>query len=275
MPAASLVDTHCHLNFRAYDQDRQQVLQRAREAGVERIIIPAIDEASCQEALELANADEGIFAAVGIHPNSIEADYASLMPRLRDWSAHPKVVAIGEIGLDYHWDKQPRPIQRKAFEDQLALAADLRLPVIIHNRQAGDDVISILESWAGRLPASIGRRPGVLHSFSASARHAERALALGFYLGFTGPVTFKKADELRAIAKSTPGDHLLIETDAPFLTPHPHRGKRNESAWLPYINQRLAQLHGISFDDMARATTANAERLFALPAPGVERPAKA
>ena len=263
MPAP-LVDTHCHLNFHRFDHDRAAALQRAKDAGVERIISPAIDLPTCREVLALADEHEGLFAAVGVHPNSSADFNDASIDSLRELAGRPKVVAIGEIGLDYHWDKSPRSSQMSAFAAQLDLAAELALPVIIHNREAQDDVIATLESRAETAPDELRGRLGVLHSFSASHDIAQRALELGFYLGFTGPLTFKKADNLREIASHTPLDRLLVETDAPFLAPVPYRGKRNEPAHVRYINARLAQLHGITADDMARQTTRNAEKLFAL-----------
>ena len=260
-----LIDTHCHLNFDRYAADRAAVIARAAAAGVPRIIIPAIDLPSCQQALALAAAHDGIFAAVGIHPNSTAAFDGRAVTRLREWAAGRKVIAIGEIGLDYYWDKSPKAAQQRALEAQLELARELELPVIIHNREASADLLAILAAWLPSLSAAHQQRPGVLHSFSAAPEIAERALTLGFYLGFTGPLTFKKADALRAVAQSTPRHRLLIETDGPFLTPHPHRGKRNEPAYLPHINRRLAELHSLPPAAMADCTTANAERLFALP----------
>ena len=263
MPAP-LVDTHCHLNFHRYDHDRDAVLQRAQEAGVKRIIIPAIDLPSCEEVLQLAEAHSGLFAAVGIHPNSSRSFDMGSIDRLRELAAHPKVVAIGEIGLDYHWDKSPKTVQVRALEEQLQLAAELALPVIIHNREASQDVIVVLADWAATVGPSLRGRLGVLHSFSARAAIAVRAIELGFYLGFTGPLTFKKAGELPEIARKAPSDRLLVETDGPFLAPAPYRGKRNEPAWVAQINARLAELHGMTADQMARQTTRNAETLFAL-----------
>ena len=259
-----LIDTHCHLNFDSYDGDREAVLQRAADVGVTRIIIPSVDLVTGQEGLDLAERYAGVYAAAGLHPNSTanftEADLALISAQ----AAHPKVVAIGEIGLDYHWDESPKAMQHRAFEAQLALAAQLELPVIIHNREASDDVLPILEAWAATLPPALKERPGVLHSFSASASMADRALAINFYLGFTGPVTYKNADELRRVALSTPLERMLVETDAPFLTPVPHRGKRNEPAYIPLIADRIAALRGLALDEFAAATTANAVRLFRL-----------
>lgn len=261
-----LVDTHCHLNFRSYDSDRAQVLQRARAAGVIRIVVPAIDLDSCQQALKLTASNHNIFAALGIHPNSSDGFVDGTLEPIRKLAGNAKVVAIGETGLDYHRDKSPKNRQWRAFESQLALASELELPVIIHNREASIDLMAMLENWAPGAPSSLHGRLGVLHSFSASGDIAERALALGFCLGFTGPITYKNADQLRDIARLTPISRILVETDGPFLAPQQRRGKRNEPACLLFINEKLAELHCVSPDEMARRTTSNAERLFALPA---------
>ncbi len=263
--SARLIDTHCHLNFHAYDEDRDELLRRARAAGVDRIIIPAIDLESCQQALALAHRCAGLYVAVGIHPNSCSDYSLSAVQELRVLSRHQQVVAIGEIGLDYYWDKCPPALQQRALELQLELAAELQLPVILHNREAADELMAILEAWAPSAPPDMNGRLGVLHSFSASAEVAQRALNLGFYLGFTGPITYKNAAQLRAIAADVPIDRILIETDGPFLAPQQRRGKRNEPGYVCYVNARLAQLKGVTADDMARQTTLNAERLFALP----------
>ncbi|MEL7236877.1 MAG: TatD family hydrolase, partial [Chloroflexota bacterium] len=188
-----------------------------------------------------------------------------ILDEIRGLAAAEKVVSIGEIGLDYYWDKSPKEKQAAAFRAQLELAAELELPVIIHNREASEDVIPILEEWAKTLPDSLRERPGVLHSFSAPQKTAERAIAAGFYLGFTGPITFKKAEDLRHIAAQVPVGRILVETDGPFLTPHPHRGKRNEPGYIPLMVDRLAALHQMSVEDMGRITTENAVRLFNLP----------
>ncbi len=261
----NLIDTHLHLNFEAYDEDRDALLVRAQAAGVRRVINPAVDLETSRAAIGLARQYSGVFAAVGIHPNST-ADFApSKNAELRALAQQPGVVAVGEIGLDYHWDKSPKTRQFQAFEAQLALAAEVGLPVIIHNREASDDVMAILETWVRGLSSPLKEQPGVMHSFSASAAIAERSVALGFYLGFTGPVTYKNADELRSIAAQIPLEHMLLETDGPFLTPHPFRGKRNEPAYIPLIADRLASLRQLSVETIGQATTTNAVRLFRLP----------
>lgn len=253
-----LVDTHCHLDFERFDQDRDQVVARAAEAGVARIIVPSLNLANCPDVLELAETYPAVYAAVGVHPNSSSGWLDEWIETIRSFAKHEKVVAIGEIGLDYYWDHAPREIQHRALRAQLALAADLDLPVIIHNRESSADVIRLLsESALNGHP-----RPGVLHSFSASWKTASAALDMGFYLGFTGPVTFKKADALRQIAARAPLDRILVETDAPFLAPQPRRGKRNEPAYVTYIAERIAALHNMDYADFARQTTANAANLF-------------
>jgi TatD DNase family protein len=257
-----LIDTHCHLDFERYDADRPEVIERAAAAGVVRILNPAIDAVTGAGILELASAHPAIFAAVGIHPNSTATFQPGDLAPIEMQAQHPRALAIGEIGLDYYRDWSPPAQQRAAFEAQLELASRRNLPVIIHNRDASADVLAVLETWVSTVPDSLRSRPGVLHSFSASWQDAEKALALGFYIGFTGPVTFKKADELRRVAGRVPLDRLLVETDGPFLTPHPHRGQRNEPAYVRFVAERLAALHDVSVEALADATTRNALALF-------------
>jgi len=261
----NLIDTHCHIDFDAYDEDRDAVIQRAAENGITRILNPGTDISTSQAAIQLADQYDGFYAAVALHPNSTATWSPEAIATLEHLAAHEKVVAIGEIGLDYYWDKSPKNVQRAAFEAQLTLATKLKLPIIIHNRDASDDVLAILKAWVPHLPNELKDRPGVFHSFSAPQHIADAALALGFYLGFTGPVTFKKADELRSVVAHVPLDRILIETDGPFLTPHPYRGKRNEPSYVRYVAERIASLHNIAENDFAAQSTANAERLFQLP----------
>lgn len=255
-----LVDTHCHLDFERFDEERDQVVERAATAGVGRIIVPALDLDNAPAVLALAERYETVYAAVGVHPNSAAGWQESWLAPLRRLARHEKVVAIGEIGLDYYWQRTPHDVQHAAFSAQLALAAELSLPVIVHNREAGADVIRLLLAS----PLAGKAEPGVLHSFSAPPEIAAQALAAGYYLGFTGPLTFKKSDELRRIAAAAPRDRLLVETDAPFLAPHPHRGQRNEPAYVALVAATLADLHEVEPAEMAAQTTANAARLFGL-----------
>lgn len=260
-PAIHLVDSHCHLDDESFADDIGEVVLRAADAGVGRLIVPAIDLGNVSAVLSLAERFQGVYAAVGVHPNSAAGWQDDWLDELRSFARHRKVVAIGEIGLDYYWDKTPPDIQRRALSLQLALAAELALPVIIHNREASADVIEKLAAS----PLHGSERPGVLHSFSGDWAMAKAALDMGFYLGFTGPLTYKKADQLREIAARVPLDRLLIETDAPYLTPHPFRGRRNEPGYVRLVAERLAELCGQSLEDIARITTTNAERLFDLP----------
>ncbi len=255
-----LIDTHCHLDFHQFNDDRAAVIERAREAGVTRMIIPAVDLHNCHDVIRVAEQFEGVYCAVGVHPNSTAGWESRDIDELRGFADHPKVVSIGEIGLDYHWDKSPKEMQFKAFIDQMQLAHELDLPIIIHNREASLDVIRLLSE-----SPLVGKwNAGVMHSFSAPRPIARQALDLGFHLGFTGPLTFKKAQALRDISADIPLDRILLETDAPFLTPEPKRGKRNEPSYVPHIAAKLADVRGISVEDVATATTANAVRLFGL-----------
>lgn len=271
---ASLIDTHCHLDHVATGDELAAVVERAAATGVTDIVVPALDLDTAPTVLALAERFPGVWAAVGVHPNSAAGWQDTWLDRLRALAAHPKVVAIGEIGLDYYWDKTPPATQHHALARQLDLAAELGLPVIIHNREASADVVRLLaaagerggrgaeDSAQASPPAPRHAPPGVLHSFSADWATAEAALALGFYLGFTGPLTYKKADELRAIAARTPLDRIVVETDAPYLTPQPHRGRRNEPAYVRLVAERLAEVRGLPYEEAAAATTANARRLF-------------
>lgn len=255
-----LIDTHCHLDFERFDADREAVVARAAEAGVKNILVPALDLQSSRSIQSLAERYEGVFTAVGVHPNFTAAWQDGWVSRLRDLSRHEKIVAVGEIGLDYYWDKSSKPVQHRSFALQLELAAELNLPVIVHNREANGDVVKLLADS----PLNGRDRPGVLHSFSADWRTARQVLEMGFYLGFTGPITYKKADELRDIAAKAPLDRILVETDAPFLSPQvgKKRPSRNEPAYVVHVAERVAAVRGVDTAVIAQATTENAQRLF-------------
>lgn len=256
-----LIDTHCHLDFDLFDEDREDVLSRANAAGVENIIVPAIDLDSCQRVLALAERYSSIYAAVGIHPNSSSDWQSSWLDQIRRFATHEKAIAIGEIGLDYYRDYASRDIQLKALRQQLELAADLDLPVILHNRDSNEDLLTILRSsgLAGH------PKPGVFHSFSGDVELASKALEDGFFIGFTGPITYKNAESLRNVARFIPLDRILIETDAPFLAPQQHRGKRNEPAYVRYIAEKLSEILSMDYSELAFQTTLNARLLFDLP----------
>ena len=253
-----LFDTHCHLDFEWFDGDRDEVVARAVAAGVERIVVPALDMENVQTVLALTDRYEQVYAAVGVHPNSSAGWEDAWIDRLRTLAAHPKVVAIGEIGLDYYRDRSPRQTQQQAFSQQLALAAELELPVIIHNRESDADVLRLLAAS----PLHGRERPGVLHSFMSGWETAGAALEMGYYLGFTGPLTYKRNDDLRAVVERTPLDRLLIETDAPFLPPQTHRGERNEPAFVQLVAAQMAETLGLKEATVAAMTTDNAGCLF-------------
>lgn len=260
-----LIDSHCHLDFPAFNGDRPDVLARAALAGVGIILNPSIDVANSAQVVELAEQHETLYAAIGVHPNSSPSWAAGSETELKKLAGKEKVVAIGEIGLDYYRDSAPRDLQKQAFGRQLELAAELDLPVIVHNREASEDVLSMLLNWQADLARSgspLAERPGVLHSFSGDATLAEKAIAAYFFIGFTGPLTFKNALELQALATSLPLENILVETDSPFLSPHPLRGQRNEPARVKLVAEKLAELKGLAFDEVAATTSANAQRLF-------------
>lgn len=260
-----LIDTHCHLDFVAYEEDLEEVLNRSRDFGVYRVINPAIDLESSEKIISLAASYDMVFAAVGIHPNSATIWESTSLQKIRALAKHPKVVAVGEIGLDYYRDYAPRDLQKEIFIEQLALAAELGLPVIIHNRDATEDLLSILKEYIQhlkiKLPA-LSTRPGVLHSFSGDTNAALEAVDLNFFIGITGPITFKNAVELQRVVARISSDKLLVETDSPFLTPHPNRGKRNEPGFVHYVAEKIAELKSMTLDQIASITTNNAEYLF-------------
>jgi TatD DNase family protein len=263
-----LTDTHCHLDFDAFDGDRAEILEHARMAGIHRILNPGLDLSTSQAALNLAGVYPEVYAAVGIHPNEANSFTGDAINNLSDMifsKENQKLVAVGEIGLDYYWDKAPRGLQRQVFLYQLDLAARAGLPVVIHSRQALHDTLEILSDWQNSLKvggAPLAEHPGVLHSFEGDLGAALRAVELNFFIGITGPVTFKNSPVLQEVAANLPLDRILVETDSPFLTPHPHRGKRNEPAYIPLIIDKIAAVQNRTFSDIATAVWANARKLF-------------
>ena len=250
-----LIDTHCHIYSDQFETDRPATLERAGAAGVARMIAIGYDLPSSRAALALAQESPLVWASAGIQPHYAQTAGEAELAELRGMLAQPRVVALGEIGLDYYHDRAPHDLQEALFRRQLALARELDLPVVIHSRDAREDTVRILQDAARG-------HPGVMHSFSGDWEYAEACLEVGFYLSLSGPLTFKKAAELHEVARRAPLDRILIETDAPYLTPHPFRGKRNEPAYVRYVAQALAELRGLALDQVAAATTANAERLF-------------
>lgn len=260
-----IADTHCHLDFEAFDEDRDAVIDRARQAGVQHILNPGIDVRSSRAAIAISDKYEEVYAACGVHPNDALTWNDRSLDELRQLAGHPKVLAIGEIGLDYYRDRAPRDLQMRILVDQLALAAEENLPVVIHSRQAMHDILQVLKDWQAELVRKVSplaECPGVLHSYSGDLQEARQAIGMNFFIGVTGPVTYQKADELRHTLSQVPLSSLLLETDAPFLTPHPHRGKRNESAFMRYTALKLTEIHHISAEALAEQTTANSDKLL-------------
>ena len=252
------VDSHCHLDDRQFAQDRETVVERAREAGLKYILGIGTGDGppDLQGAVRIADAFSFVFATVGVHPNDAPKLDDNTFSHLKDLLAHPKVVAIGEIGLDYHWGV-PKEVQEPLFRRQLEMAADARMPVVIHTRDAWEDTLIILrEQWA---PTKL---PCVMHCFTGDKRQAEECLELGFYLAFGGVTTFPKSGPIREAARITPANRLLLETDAPYLAPVPHRGKRNEPAFVTHTAATIASVRNESREQVAEGTTENFQRIF-------------
>ena len=276
MPRVALTDTHCHLNMQRFDADRESVIQRASSAGVNHILVPALDLDSARRILDLTEQYPCLYAAAGFHPTEIRGLTVSSMADLRRLVAEGAVTAIGEIGLDYYWvsDKPGRLEQQIGLRSQLDLAAEYALPVVLHMREqadadrgaCADDMLIILEDWIHQLRASdspIASRPGVLHSFAGTSEAAGAVIALGFCIGVTGPITYPSAEKRREVVRQLPLERLLIESDSPFLAPQQQRGRRNEPAFVAYIADRIAQVQSLTPGEVAIATSRNAARLFA------------
>ena len=253
-----LIDSHAHIDDDRFDADRDEVLSRARAAGVDLIVNIGADMASSSRSVALAEQYPQVFATVGMHPHDAkdmqEQDYQQLL----HWAAHPKVVAIGEIGLDYHYDLSPRTVQQEVFLRQLDIARQTGKPFVVHEREAHADTFEIIRSAAKDLE-------GVFHCFSGSVETARQYLKLGFYISIAGPVTFPKSAKTKEVARYVPLDRLLIETDSPYLTPQAYRGRRNEPAHVRLVAEEIASLRDLSLTELARATSENACRLFRIP----------
>ncbi|OLN21306.1 hydrolase TatD [Domibacillus antri] len=251
-----LFDTHVHLNADQFQEDIEEVVARAQEAGVSRMVVVGFDRVTIERAMDLITRYEFLYAAVGWHPvdaiDMTEADLAWI----EELSAHPKVVALGEMGLDYHWDKSPKDIQKDVFRKQIRLAKKVKLPIVIHNREATQDIVDILKEEGAE---EIG---GIMHCFSGSAETALECVKMNFYISLGGPVTFKNAKKPKEVAAAVPLEKLLIETDCPYLAPHPYRGKRNEPAYVKLVAEEIAALKSCSYEEVAEATMQNALKLF-------------
>ena len=251
-----LIDSHCHLDDPRYDADREEMTQRAREAGIAHFVTIGCDLETSRAAVTLAEQHPFISATVGVHPHEVKRIEAGWYDALQALATSTRVVAYGEIGLDYHYDHSPRDVQRERFREQVRLAHALNLPLVIHTREAQEDTMTILREENA---AEVG---GVFHCFAGDAWLAKDALDLGFSLSFSGIITFQNATMLRDIVKTVPLDRILIETDSPYLTPVPYRGKRNEPAYVRYVAEKIAELHGLSVPEVEEATTQNTKRLF-------------
>ncbi len=266
-----LIDSHCHLDFPELSADVDAVLQRAQAAGVGLIVTISTRVHHFKELKDIVEAHDNVFCSIGTHPHNAAEEPDIMVEELVEIARHPKVVAIGEAGLDYHYDHSPRDVQKKSFRTHIAAARETGLPLVIHSREADADIARMLEEESAK-----GAFPFVLHCFTSGADLAHRGLALGGYISFSGVVTFKAAEALRDIALAVPSDRLLVETDAPYLAPEPLRGKTNEPAFVVYTAARLAALRGIRETEMERLTTENFFKLFKkVPRPPLEAPQSA
>jgi len=253
-----LFDTHTHINAEEFGSDRDEVIVRAHEAGVSNMVVVGFDRATIEMAMAIVKEHEDMYAAVGWHP----VDAIEMTDEDLEWIAtllkDPKVIAVGEMGLDYHWDKSPKDVQKQVFRRQIQLAKAVDMPIIIHNREATEDIVAILEEEQAQ---DVG---GIMHCYSSDWEHAKRCLEMNFYISFGGPVTFKNGHLAKEVAKQVPLDKLLIETDCPYLSPHPFRGKRNEPARVRLVAEQMAALRNKSLEEIAEITTNNAKMLFRL-----------
>ncbi|WP_018131794.1 TatD family hydrolase [Effusibacillus pohliae] len=252
-----LFDSHCHLNSDQFDEhDVLEMIHTARDQDVVQILVPGYDLASSQRAVELADSWQGLYAAVGIHPNDAAQATEEAYEQLREWAKLPQVVAIGEIGLDYHWETTPKEVQFEVFRRQIRLAKEVNLPIIIHDREAHGDIVQILREEGAQ---EVG---GIMHCFSGSWEMAKECMNMNFLISFGGPVTFKNAKRPQEVASKVPLDYLLVETDAPYLTPEPYRGKRNQPLYVRHVAGKIAELRGMEFAEICKITSDNAERIF-------------
>jgi len=252
------IDTHVHLNADQYEEDLQEVIDRALEAKVERMVVIGFDRKTIERTMQLIEQYDFVYGVIGWHPvDAIDCTQQDL-EWIEQLASHPKIVGIGETGLDYYWDKSPKDIQQELFRKQIQLAQKINLPIVIHNRDATGDVVQILREENA---ASVG---GVMHCFSGSVETARECIAMNFKISLGGPVTFKNARLPKEVATEIALEHLMIETDAPYLAPHPHRGKRNEPAFVPLVAEEIARLKGLTIEEIAQATTANAKNFFGI-----------
>ena len=256
----AFIDTHAHLNDEQLSTNLDEVMARCNQENVESVICIGIDEKTSLEAVEIADRYDNVFAAVGIQPNYVSQVSENCMDVIKQLCSHPKSVAIGETGLDRYWDYAPFPLQQTYFRQHIELSLELKMPFVVHMRDCAPDIVSVLWEYESKFPLS-----GVMHSYTGDLESANRCVDAGLHISFAGMVTYKKAEELRKVASSLPLERLLIETDAPYLSPHPHRGKRpNEPSMVVHTAACLAELHDMSAEDFGAVTTANAKALFGI-----------
>ena len=253
-----LIDSHVHLDDRRFDNDRDRIIKGLKDDGIELVLNIGADLQTSIASVSLAEKYDNVYAVVGVHPHSAKEVDDSTLEILKSFATRDKVVAIGEIGLDFHYDNSPRDVQKKWFREQLELAKEVDLPVVIHSRSATQDTFNIIKE------AQDGKLRGVLHCYSDSLEMAMEYIKLGFYISLAGPVTFNNARVPKEVAKAVPLDRLLIETDSPYLTPTPNRGKRNEPAYVRYVAAEIAELRGMSFDELIKVTNKNTKELFGI-----------
>ncbi|SHT12084.1 deoxyribonuclease TatD [Mycobacteroides abscessus subsp. abscessus] len=253
-----LFDTHVHLNAEQFSEDLNEVIDRARMEGVQYMVVVGFDRPTIIKAMELIEEYDFIYASIGWHP----VDAIDMRDEDLEWieelARHPKVVAIGEMGLDYYWDKSPKEVQQEVFRKQIQLAKKVKLPIVIHNREATADIVTILREESA---AEVG---GIMHCFSGSVEVAKECVEMNFYISLGGPVTFKNAKKPKEVAQEIPLKKLLIETDCPYLAPHPYRGKRNEPSYVKLVAEQIAELKGLSYEEVSQVTTENAKILFGI-----------
>lgn len=258
----NLFDSHCHLENGRFEEDLPEVLARMKDAGVNRSILAGSDMETSEQIVALTKEHAHVYGVVGIHPHDAKTWTDDCADRLAQWVKEERIVGIGEIGLDYYYDHSPRGVQKEVFVKQLLLARELDMPAVFHVRDAHGDVLDLLRANRSQLPA------GVVHCYSGSVESAREYLDMGFYISFAGPITFKNANKLLDVAKYVPQDRILVETDSPYLAPVPMRGRRNEPTFVQYVAQTVAELRGISAEEMAQAAFENTCRLFRIPEVG-------
>ena len=255
----NLFDSHCHLENGRFEADLPEVMARMKDAGVNRCILAGSDMETSEQIVALTKEHAHVYGVVGIHPHDAKTWTDDCAQRIADWTKEERIVGVGEIGLDYYYDHSPRDVQKEVFVKQLLLARQLDMPAVFHVRDAHGDVLDLLRANRSQLPA------GVVHCYSGSVESAREYLDMGFYISFAGPITFKNANKLLDVAKYVPQDRILVETDSPYLAPVPMRGRRNEPTFVQYVAQTVAELRGISAEEMAQAAFENTCRLFGIP----------